>query len=77
VTKESIIFLKSGRDLLKFNIDDIIYIEALAAFTKIYTHGKIIVVSESISDLHKKLSVNTFLRIHKMKICFLQFILQC
>lgn len=65
ITKDNNIFLKSGRELLKFNIDDIIYIEALASFTKVYTQAKTTVVSESISDLHKKLSFDTFLRIHK------------
>ncbi len=63
--KDNFIFLKSGRELLKFNLNDIIYIEALASFTKVYTQGKTSVISESISELHTKLPPDSFLRIHK------------
>lgn len=63
--KDNFIFLKSGRELLKFNINDILYVEALASFTKVYTPGKTTVISESISELHTKLSPDSFLRIHK------------
>jgi len=63
--KDNFIFLKAGRELLKFNLNDIIYIEALASFTKIFTEDKTSVISESISDLHAKLPPNSFLRVHK------------
>jgi DNA-binding LytR/AlgR family response regulator len=63
--KDNFIFLKSGRELLKFNLNEIIYVEALASFTKVYTQGKTTVISESISELHTKLPTDSFLRIHK------------
>jgi hypothetical protein len=63
--KENFIFLKSGRELLQFNLNDIIYIEALASFTKVHTLEKNTVVSESITELHTKLPQDSFLRIHK------------
>lgn len=63
--KDNFVFLKAGRELLKFNLNDILYIEALASFTKIFTEDKISVISESISDLHAKLPPNSFLRVHK------------
>ena len=63
--KDNFIFLKSGRELLKFNLNDILYVEALASFTKIFTAGKTTVISESISELHSKLPPDSFLRIHK------------
>ena len=63
--KDNFILLKSGRELLKFNLNDIIYVEALASFTKVYTQGKTTVISESISELHNKFPSNTFLRVHK------------
>jgi DNA-binding LytR/AlgR family response regulator len=63
--KDNFIFLKSGRELLKFNINDILYVEALASFTKIFTAGKTTVISESISELHTKFPPDSFLRIHK------------
>lgn len=63
--KDNFIFLKSGRELLKFNLNDIIYVEALASFTKVFTKEKVTVISESISELHAKLPQDSFLRIHK------------
>jgi DNA-binding LytR/AlgR family response regulator len=63
--KDNFIFLKSGRELLKFNLNDIIYVEALASFTKVFTSERVTVISESISELHTKLPQDTFLRIHK------------
>ncbi|PWK18061.1 LytTR family two component transcriptional regulator [Arcicella aurantiaca] len=65
VPKDNFVFLKAGRELLKFNLNDILYVEALASFTKIFTEDKISVISESISDLHAKLPPNSFLRVHK------------
>ncbi len=65
VPKDNFIFLKSGRELLKFNLNDIIYVEALASFTKVFTKEKVTVISESISELHAKLPQDSFLRIHK------------
>jgi DNA-binding LytR/AlgR family response regulator len=65
VPKDNFVFLKAGRELLKFNLNDILYVEALASFTKIFTEDKISVISESISDLHSKLPPNSFLRVHK------------
>ena len=63
---QEFVFLKSGRELLKFNLDDIIYVEALASFTKIYTSiEKYTLISESISELQNKFSENYFIRTHK------------
>ncbi|MES2516682.1 MAG: LytTR family DNA-binding domain-containing protein [Bacteroidota bacterium] len=63
--KENFMFLKVGRELIKFNLNDILYVEALATFTKVFTPEKITVISETISDLHAKLPTNAFLRVHK------------
>ncbi len=60
-----IVFLKSGRELLKFVVDDIVYIEAMGGYTKVYTNEKSTVISESISDLQSKFSETNFLRVHK------------
>ena len=63
--KDNFIFLKSGRELLKFNLNDIVYVEALASFTKVFTAERVTIISESISELHTKLPQDSFLRIHK------------
>jgi DNA-binding LytR/AlgR family response regulator len=65
ISEESIIFLKSGRDLLKFKVNDIRHIEAYGSFTKVHTSEKIFVISEAISMLQERMPTNTFLRVHK------------
>lgn len=62
---ESHFFLRAGRELIKFFVVDIIYVEAYGSFTKVYTHGKVFVISESISTLQEKMSQDFFLRVHK------------
>jgi DNA-binding LytR/AlgR family response regulator len=63
---DEFVFLKSGRELLKFNLHEILYVEALASFSKVYTSSeKYVLISESISELQNKFSVNHFMRIHK------------
>ncbi len=62
---KEVVFLKSGRELLKFVIDDIVYIEAMGGYTKVYTNDKSTVISESISELQGKFSDVSFLRVHK------------
>jgi DNA-binding LytR/AlgR family response regulator len=63
---DEFVFLKSGREILKFNLQEILYVEALASFTKVYTtHEKYTLISESISELQSKFSNNNFIRIHK------------
>ena len=63
---QEFVFLKSGRELLKFNLYDIIYVEALASFTKVYTSvEKYTLISESISELQNKFPENYFIRTHK------------
>lgn len=62
--EEKTIFLKSGRESLKFQINNILYIEALGSFTKVYTEDKVSIISESISILQEKLT-NDFIRVHK------------
>jgi DNA-binding LytR/AlgR family response regulator len=63
---EEFTFLKSGRELLKFNLQDILYVEALASFSKVFTsQEKYTLISESISELQNKFQNNEFIRIHK------------
>ncbi|WP_026997005.1 LytR/AlgR family response regulator transcription factor [Flectobacillus major] len=63
--EEPTIFLKSGRESLKFLINDILYIEALGAYTRVFTKDKSTLISESISELQTKLLINNFIRVHK------------
>lgn len=63
---EEFIFLKSGRELLKFNVREIIYVEALASFTKVFTSTeKYTLISQSISEFQNRFPQDYFIRIHK------------
>jgi DNA-binding LytR/AlgR family response regulator len=64
-SESSYLFLRAGRELLKFYLVDIIYIEAYGSFTKIHTLNKVVVISESISALQEKMSQDLFIRVHK------------
>ena len=70
------LFLKTGRELVRVQLDDILFIEAFGALCKIYTPTSIIVVSELLSDLHEKLPTNDFVRVHKSYIAALQKIVK-
>jgi DNA-binding LytR/AlgR family response regulator len=63
--ESSHLFLRAGRELLKFYLVDILFIEAYGAFTKVHTLNKVVVISESISALQEKMSQDFFLRVHK------------
>ena len=64
--QEKLVFLKSGRDSLKFNLNDIIYVEALASFSKVFiTNEKYTLISESITELQNKFPQEDFIRVHK------------
>jgi DNA-binding LytR/AlgR family response regulator len=59
------IFLYVNRQLQKFNFDDIKYLEAYGAYTKIYTQSDVLVICESISALEERLPARQFMRIQK------------
>jgi DNA-binding LytR/AlgR family response regulator len=64
-TEDAYIFLKAGRDLLKFFVRKIDYFEAYGSFTKVYIEGKNTTLSESITNIQDKMPFNTFVRVHK------------
>ena len=51
--------------MVKINFINVLYIESLGDYGKIYTDRNTIVTRESISNLELKLPVNKFIRIHR------------
>ena len=47
------------------NLNDILYIEGLSDYIKIYTGGKPILTLQSLKTMEKKLPKNHFIRVHK------------
>lgn len=59
------IFIKSGYELIKIIIDEIIYIKSDADYTELFVPGKKYLSSEPLRHWLEKLDSNQFFRIHK------------
>jgi len=65
------IFVKSDYQMVKINLDDIIYIEGLKDYVKIFAGTKPIFAHQNMKSIESKLT-NDFLRIHKSYIISLK-----
>ena len=68
------IFMKSGYRNVKINMDDILYMESLKDYVKVYTSNGAITTKYKISDMEDELSGKSFLRIHRSFIINLKHI---
>ena len=64
-TTENFLCVKADRKVHKVLLDDILYIESLDEYVKVYTRNNILVTRENISTLEQKLPRNSFVRIHR------------
>jgi len=62
---EDFIFIKSSKKTYKVNLSEILYIEALGDYVKIFTPDKMIVSYQSMKNIETLLSNRQFPRIHK------------
>jgi DNA-binding LytR/AlgR family response regulator len=65
LNKSRYIFVKADYKIIKINIDDIIYIEGLKDYIKIYTGSKPILTLSSLKNIEEKLPSKEFMRVHK------------
>ncbi len=63
--EETFIFVKSSKKTYKVNLDEILYIEALGDYVKIYTNEKMIISYQSLKNIEALLPASSFPRIHK------------
>lgn len=70
--KNDFIFVRSDRKMVKIGFDDILYIESLSDYVKIYSKEETIVTRERISNIESKLPSRNFLRIHRSYIVSIQ-----
>ncbi len=68
------IFLKSGYRNIKINMDDILYMESVKDYVKVYTLSGPVTTKYKISDMEAELSAKNFLRIHRSFIINLKHI---
>lgn len=58
-------FVRSDRKMVKIDYNEILYIESLSDYVKIFTTEKMDITRETITSLEEKLSNKKFLRIHR------------
>jgi DNA-binding LytR/AlgR family response regulator len=58
-------FVKADGGLVKIVYDDILYIEALKEYIKIFTSGRSVITYHTLSGLEEKLPAGKFYRIHR------------
>lgn len=63
--KNDFIFVRSDRKMVKISFDEILYVESLSDYIKIYLKDKTIVTRETISNIETKLPNQVFYRIHR------------
>jgi two-component system LytT family response regulator len=74
-TENNTIFVKNSRDLIKINLNEIVYIQAMGNYIRIYLeNNKCITSLEKISFIQYRLPFEQFYRIHKSFIINITFI---
>ncbi len=65
-TENDFIFVKSEQKLIKIAFSDILYVEALADYVKIYiAEGKRIITLQTMKNMTSKLPTEKFVRVHR------------
>jgi len=62
---DAFIYVKENKRIVKLLLNEILYIEGLSEYVKIYTEDKRIVTKTSMTSMEEKLSDSDFMRIHK------------
>lgn len=70
--EKGFIFVRADRKMIKINLNNILYIESLGDYLKVFTDNTTIVTRETMSNLLSKLPINQFLRIHRSYIISIQ-----
>jgi len=63
--EEDFIFVKSGKKTFKVNLNDLLYVEALGDYVKLYTTERMIVSYQSLKNIESILPIARYPRIHK------------
>ncbi len=64
-TKTSYLFLKADYKTVKIALDDILYIEGLKDYVKVYTQENMVVTRLNLKGIEEKLPLEDFLRVHR------------
>ncbi|WP_028891201.1 LytTR family DNA-binding domain-containing protein [Tenacibaculum sp. 47A_GOM-205m] len=64
-TFKDFMFVRADRKMVKINFCDILYIESLGDYVKVFTNDSTIITRETISSFDEKLPKEQFLRVHR------------
>lgn len=64
--------VQQNKKLITISVNDIIWIEAYGDYSKLHTTDSIFISNYGITDLEKKLNLNSFLRVHRSSIINLE-----
>ncbi|RKF04690.1 LytTR family two component transcriptional regulator [Tenacibaculum lutimaris] len=64
-TSKDFMFVRADRKMVKINFCDILYIESLGDYVKVFTNDSTIITRETISSFDDKLPKEQFLRVHR------------
>lgn len=70
--QEPFVYFRADRKMIKVLLGDILYIESMKDYVKVYTAGGVIVTRQSISQLEEMLPEKLFIRTHRSFIVSLQ-----
>ncbi len=63
--ESGILYLKENKKMVKLHINDILYIESLKDYVKVFARDKNVVTKQTLAFFEEKLPHEAFLRIHK------------
>ncbi len=65
IINDRFLYFRADRKMVKVMVDDILYVESLKDYVKIFLTGKQIITKQTISSVEEMLPEETFVRIHR------------
>jgi two-component system LytT family response regulator len=62
---ESFVYFRADRKMIKVMLDDVLYIESMKDYVKVFTINEVIITKQSISSVEAMLPANLFARSHR------------
>lgn len=63
--KKDFMFVRADRKMVKINFKDILYIESLGDYVKVFTNNDTVITRETISNFQTTLPSDCFIRVHR------------
>jgi DNA-binding LytR/AlgR family response regulator len=63
--EESFVYFRADRKMVKVMLDDILYIESMKDYIKVFTRQAMVITKQSISSVEAMLPEKEFIRVHR------------